>query len=194
MMLRYTYILWLVAIVMECAYCQGETGFCMAYYGYWVSCFRGLICIQADYVPCIWTLIGHSFGPVMGLLWNLLWCWYSLSHTHTLHRAKKKYRYVPWRSLKVHLPLTLLTCRKWRAPTNASKWRVGFNSAFKGLNKDGCLCVVTCFFGREVPAFSGEHPVTLKTEITFSYIWIFSSHRAVNTFHVGYKSRSVNAA
>ena len=22
----------------------------------------------------------------------------------------------------------------WRAPTNASKWRMGFNSAFKGLN------------------------------------------------------------
>ena len=33
------------------------------------------------------------------------------------------------------LPLTLalLTCTIWRAPTNASKWRMGFNSAFKGL-------------------------------------------------------------
>ena len=27
----------------------------------------------------------------------------------------------------------LLTWTKWRAPTNASKWRMGFNSAFKGL-------------------------------------------------------------
>ena len=25
------------------------------------------------------------------------------------------------------LTLTLLTCTKWRAPTNASKWRMGFN-------------------------------------------------------------------
>jgi hypothetical protein len=28
----------------------------------------------------------------------------------------------------------LLTWTIWRAPTNASKWRMGFNSAFKGLN------------------------------------------------------------
>ena len=32
------------------------------------------------------------------------------------------------------LSLILLTWTIWRAPTNASKWRVGFNSAFKGLN------------------------------------------------------------
>ena len=31
------------------------------------------------------------------------------------------------------LTLTLLTCTKWRAPTNASKWRMGFNSASKRL-------------------------------------------------------------
>ena len=31
------------------------------------------------------------------------------------------------------LTLTLLTWTVWRAPTNASKWRMGFNSAFKGL-------------------------------------------------------------
>ena len=29
--------------------------------------------------------------------------------------------------------LIVLTWTKWRAPTNASKWRMGFNSAFKGL-------------------------------------------------------------
>jgi hypothetical protein len=29
--------------------------------------------------------------------------------------------------------LTMLTWRIWRAPTNASKWQMGFNSAFKGL-------------------------------------------------------------
>ena len=33
------------------------------------------------------------------------------------------------------LTLTLLTWRTWWAPTNASKWRMGFNSVFKGLNK-----------------------------------------------------------
>ena len=33
------------------------------------------------------------------------------------------------------LTLILLTCTIWRAPTNASKWRMGFNSAFKGLIK-----------------------------------------------------------
>jgi hypothetical protein len=32
------------------------------------------------------------------------------------------------------LTLILLTWIIWRAPTNASKWRMGFNSAFKGLN------------------------------------------------------------
>ena len=31
------------------------------------------------------------------------------------------------------LTLTLLTWTIWRAPTNASKWRMGFNSAFKRL-------------------------------------------------------------
>ena len=36
------------------------------------------------------------------------------------------------------LPLTLilLTWRKWWAPNNASKWQMGFNSAFKGLIHD----------------------------------------------------------
>jgi hypothetical protein len=31
------------------------------------------------------------------------------------------------------LTFSLLTWTKWWAPTNASKWRMGFNSAFKGL-------------------------------------------------------------
>jgi hypothetical protein len=31
------------------------------------------------------------------------------------------------------LTLILLTWTIWRAPTNASKWRMGFNSTFKGL-------------------------------------------------------------
>ena len=31
------------------------------------------------------------------------------------------------------ITIILLTWTIWRAPTNASKWRMGFNSAFKGL-------------------------------------------------------------
>jgi hypothetical protein len=37
-------------------------------------------------------------------------------------------------SLIFSLTLILLTWTIWRAPTNARKWRMGFNSAFKGLN------------------------------------------------------------
>ena len=33
------------------------------------------------------------------------------------------------------LTLILLKWTIWRAPTNASKWRMGFNSAFKGLRR-----------------------------------------------------------
>jgi hypothetical protein len=36
-------------------------------------------------------------------------------------------------SYQCTLTLTVLTWTKWRAPTNASKWRMGFNSPFKGL-------------------------------------------------------------
>jgi hypothetical protein len=32
------------------------------------------------------------------------------------------------------LTIILLTWTKWWAPASASKWRMGFNSAFKGLN------------------------------------------------------------
>ena len=33
------------------------------------------------------------------------------------------------------LTLIPLTWTRWRAPTNVSKWRMGFNSAFKGLKR-----------------------------------------------------------
>jgi len=35
-----------------------------------------------------------------------------------------------------HLTLTLLMWRIWRAPNIASKWRMGFSLAFKGLNAE----------------------------------------------------------
>jgi len=36
------------------------------------------------------------------------------------------------------LTLILLTWKIWWAPNNASRWQMGFNSAFKGLNWTGC--------------------------------------------------------
>ena len=42
------------------------------------------------------------------------------------------------------LTLILLTWTIWRAPTNASKWRMGFNSAFKGLSISGTVLPVLC--------------------------------------------------
>ena len=45
------------------------------------------------------------------------------------------------------LTLILLTWTIWRAPTNASKWRMGFNSAFKGLIKH---CSMKMYGGTEV--------------------------------------------
>ena len=40
------------------------------------------------------------------------------------------------------LTLILLTWTIWRAPTNASKWRMRFNSAFKGLKR-----ILDCYTG-----------------------------------------------
>ena len=36
-------------------------------------------------------------------------------------------------SMNIKLTLILLTCRIWWTPNNASRWQMGFNSAFKGL-------------------------------------------------------------
>ena len=56
--------------------------------------------------------------------------------SHTQVCVRKSHHYT---SLNIFtlLTLILLTWTIWRAPTNASKWRMGFNSAFKGLTK--CL-------------------------------------------------------
>ena len=55
------------------------------------------------------------------------------------------------------LALILLTWTIWRAPTNASKWRMGFNSAFKGLM---CLLIRLIILWQHVSAllrsFSGR--------------------------------------
>jgi hypothetical protein len=43
------------------------------------------------------------------------------------------------------LTLILLTWTKWWAPASASKWRVGFNSAFKGLMEFCLRQTHSCF-------------------------------------------------
>jgi len=55
------------------------------------------------------------------------------------------------------LTLTLLTWRIWRAPNNASRWQMGFNSAFKGLIMPRKCVInrtvsVTCVINRTVSA------------------------------------------
>ena len=50
----------------------------------------------------------------------------------------------------------LLTWTIWRTPTNASKWRMGFNSAFKGLNK------------KDQSTFQNEAYNTRKFQCTFN--------------------------
>ena len=45
------------------------------------------------------------------------------------------------------LTLSLLTTTIVAPPSNASKWQMGFNSAFKGLNNAfGFVCNCRCFF------------------------------------------------
>ena len=48
----------------------------------------------------------------------------------------------------------------WRAPTNASKWRMGFNSAFKGLKMPfATVCSEWCLIQRRYQLlilYSGE--------------------------------------
>ena len=53
----------------------------------------------------------------------------------------------------IGLTLILLTWKIWWAPTNASKWRMGFNSAFKGLNTDRVILVLLLYFTFEKNLF-----------------------------------------
>ena len=67
----------------------------------------------------------YEFPQKSCALWRLLVNW-SMLHC-------KKKRHSGLLTLTLSLTLILLTWTIWRAPTNASKWRMGFNSAFKGL-------------------------------------------------------------
>ena len=83
------------------------------------------------------------------------------------------------------LNLILLTLRIWWAPNNASKWQMGFNSAFKGLISWLCIFlhspVTSCLLG---PNILLNTYITIKHDLqeqleTFAFIrlviWYFHS-------------------
>ena len=64
------------------------------------------------------------------------------------------------------LTLTLLTWTIWRAPINASKWRMGFNSAFKVLNRLGSVTCHGLIFGFMFVANALTHNLDGETSNT----------------------------
>ena len=66
------------------------------------------------------------------------------------------------------LTLILLTWTIWRAPTNASKWRMGFNSAFKGLK---CILVEGLDWIKR----------TQDSGLLWIRLWIFELHKSFST-------------
>ena len=82
-----------------------------------------------------------------------------------MYRSQNKQRLFSYTALI----LTLLAWTIWRAPTNASKWRTGFNSAFEGL-RIGIRWNVSCSrlvnfllsipiwrVGTQVRSINGDH-------------------------------------
>ena len=68
-------------------------------------------------------------------------------------------------SLRVNdLTLILLTWRKWWAGNNASKWQMGFNSAFKGL-------ITVVRFGTYVPKWLHIIPRVRSNRIVYDMTW-----------------------
>jgi hypothetical protein len=62
-------------------------------------------------------------------------CFIQSHRTIRRHKARAlTHLHYVW-SIVTSLTLILLTWRIWWAPTNANKWQIGFNSAFKGLNR-----------------------------------------------------------
>ena len=53
-------------------------------------------------------------------------------HTHT--KQHSLYEFQTFRFSSLRLTLNPLTWKIWWAPNNFSRWQMGFNSAFKGLN------------------------------------------------------------
>ena len=72
------------------------------------------------------------------------------------------------------LTLTLLTWTIWWAPTNASKWQLGFNSAFKGLT----ICHwnwVPCVL------YNGHPLLCMLLAVNFTWYVIFSTSHCMST-------------
>jgi hypothetical protein len=114
--------------------------------------------VDAD-ILTLWMTVGWCwyFDTVydcrlMLIFWHCVWlgwCWYFDTvydcglmlkfQMNMMHSCSLQSYVVPKpRRLssqdKQPLTLTLRTWRIWWAPNNASKWQIGFNSAFKGLN------------------------------------------------------------
>ena len=86
------------------------------------------------------------------------------------------------------LTLTLLTWRIWWSSNNASKWQIGFNSAFKGLNAElNPICHLLALLGAHHILHVSRIRVKLLFEIqvshtiTITVFWDMTSHRQVLT-------------
>ena len=95
---------------------------------------------QADIDPFFFiNTLGHGYDEFHSTVTRLLYrrefttCTFTTtSHLVNVCYYKKQSKFCSG-PLRIGLTLNLLTWTKWRAPTNVSKWRMGFNSAFKGL-------------------------------------------------------------
>ena len=89
---------------------------------------NGLLCTQKHVCKLLqlWVRL-HLIIPVI-LMSRVLWNGFCYCQC-------REWTFFPDASSlpNISLTLTLLTWRIWWAPNNASRWQMGFNSAFKGL-------------------------------------------------------------
>jgi hypothetical protein len=65
------------------------------------------------------------------------------------------------------LTLVLLTSTKWWTPASASKWRMGFNSAFKGLKGASCWSLYTINYDARSVWYEGWIQSSGNTVVTW---------------------------
>ena len=105
------------------------------------SAFKGLKCplTLTLLTWIIWRAPNNAsrwqmgFNPLNSKL-NLICHLLALLETHRILHVSRLRVNSAFKGFKYPLTLTLLTWRIWWAPNNASRWQVGFNWAFKGLN------------------------------------------------------------
>ena len=87
----------------------------------------------------------------MNFAWNLFSCpvIHNISSTH----GQMGTAVAQW------LTLNLLTWNIWRVPNNASRWQMGFNSAFKGLR----CCATNRKVASSIPASVSEFFIGIKS-------------------------------